>query len=86
MLSTDNQVWIGAEVPRRAAWGPGPKDPMSADIRDAGKGFTAKPRFETRAGIPLWITYHNTSRPHTALGGRPRAEAHQGPPGIRMAA
>ena len=39
--------------------------------------------FETgsavRAGIGRWIDFYNTARPHTALGGRTPAEAHESP-------
>ncbi len=39
--------------------------------------------FETgsaaRAGIGKWMTFYNTERPHSALGGRTPVEAHQGP-------
>ena len=39
--------------------------------------------FETgsaaRAGIGKWMTFYNTERPHSALGGRTPIEAHQGP-------
>ena len=42
---------------------------------------------EARAGIGQWIEYYNADRPHSALGGRTPAEAHQGAPvGIRLAA
>jgi transposase InsO family protein len=33
---------------------------------------------EARAGIGQWIDYYNADRPHSALGGRTPAEAHQG--------
>lgn len=39
--------------------------------------------FETgsaaREGIGKWMTFYNTERPHSALGGRTPVEAHQGP-------
>jgi putative transposase len=39
--------------------------------------------FETgsaaRSGIGRWIDFHDTERPHSALGGRTPVEAHQGP-------
>ncbi|BAQ68836.1 transposase [Rhodovulum sulfidophilum] len=39
--------------------------------------------FETgsaaRAGISKWMTFYNTERPHSALGGRTPVEAHQRP-------
>jgi len=39
--------------------------------------------FETgsaaRSGVGRWIDFHNTERPHSALGGRTPVEAHQGP-------
>ena len=39
--------------------------------------------FETgsaaRAGIGKWMTFYNTERPHSALGGRTPIEAHQDP-------
>ena len=42
---------------------------------------------EARAGIGQWIEYYNAARPHSALGGRTPAEAHQGAPvGVRLAA
>ncbi|WP_226559046.1 IS3 family transposase, partial [Salipiger thiooxidans] len=45
--------------------------------------------FETgsaaRAGIGKWMTFYNTERPHSALGGRTPVEAHQGP-GLKAAA
>ncbi len=45
--------------------------------------------FETgsaaRAGISKWMTFYNTERPHSALGGRTPVEAHQGP-GLKAAA
>jgi putative transposase len=40
---------------------------------------------EARAGIGRWITYYNTERPYSALGGRTPLEAHGGE-GIRLAA
>ena len=44
--------------------------------------------FETgsvaRAGIGGWITFYNSERPHSALGGRTPVEAHQGP-GLKAA-
>lgn len=40
---------------------------------------------EARAGIGRWITYYNTERPHSALGGRTPLEAY-GAEGIRLAA
>ena len=46
--------------------------------------------FETgsgaRAGIGKWITYYNTERPHSALGGRTPLEAHRDGEGHRLAA
>ncbi len=41
---------------------------------------------EARAGIGKWITYYNTARPHSALGGRTPVEVHEAPDGIRLAA
>ncbi|WP_302664678.1 IS3 family transposase [Alloyangia pacifica] len=45
--------------------------------------------FETgsaaRAGIGKWMTFYNTERPHSTLGGRTPVEAHQGP-GLKAAA
>lgn len=42
---------------------------------------------EARAGLGRWITYYNTDRPHSALGGKTPAEAHAGlPDGIGLAA
>ncbi|EEX16021.1 transposase [Citreicella sp. SE45] len=45
--------------------------------------------FETgsaaRAGIGKWMTFYNTERPHSVLGGRTPVEAHQGP-GLKAAA
>lgn len=42
---------------------------------------------EARAGIAQWIEYYNADRPHSALGGKTPAEAHQGiPAGIGLAA
>jgi putative transposase len=41
---------------------------------------------EARAGIGKWITYYNTERPHSALGGRTPFEAHVGDEGIELAA
>ena len=41
---------------------------------------------EARAGIGRWMTYYNTERPHSALGGRTPLKAHAGDEGIRLAA
>ena len=41
---------------------------------------------ETRAGLGTWITYYNTERPHSALGGRTPFEAYAGDEGLRLAA
>ena len=41
---------------------------------------------EARAGIGKWVTYYNTERPHSALGGRTPLEAHVGDEGIGLAA
>lgn len=42
---------------------------------------------EAQAGIGRWIDYYNADRPHSALGGRTPAEAHQSvPAGIGLAA
>ena len=41
---------------------------------------------EARAGIGQWVTYYNTERPHSALGGRTPLEAHVGDEGMRLAA
>ena len=41
---------------------------------------------EARAGIGRWITYYNTERPHSALGGRTPCEAHSGTAGSELAA
>lgn len=40
---------------------------------------------EARATIGKWIAFYNTERPHSALGGRRPAEAHEGP-GLKAAA
>ena len=41
---------------------------------------------EARAGIGRWITYYNTERPHSALGGKTPCEAHSGTAGSELAA
>lgn len=41
---------------------------------------------EARAGIGRWMTYYNTERPHSALGGQTPLEAHGGGEGLRLAA
>ena len=41
---------------------------------------------EARAGIGKWVTYYNTERPHSALGGRTPLEAHVGDEGMGLAA
>ena len=41
---------------------------------------------EARAGIGKWVTYYNTERPHSALGGRTPLEAHVGDQGMGLAA
>ena len=41
---------------------------------------------EARAGIGKWVTYYNTERPHSALGGRTPLEAHVGDERMGLAA
>ena len=41
---------------------------------------------EARIGIGKWVTYYNTERPHSALGGRTPFEAHVGDEGMGLAA
>ncbi len=41
---------------------------------------------EVRAGLARWIDYYNTTRPHSALGGKTPAEAHADRADVPMAA
>ena len=52
----------------------------------AGKRKTCGAEFKAKvalgailAGIGKWMTFYNTERSHSALGGRTPIEAHQGP-------